>query len=449
MRCKRTPFRADERGDASLANGPLGSFSVANSSGLGQDMTHYKRPPCTRTLIAGIAASSLVAAGLFATPAAAEDSTDQLSETTEAALEGLAAATDAVVDGEAFTEEGEVISDEVGTVTVEGTVVEASDFAISLPTGSDLTLDATGAATSVDSASGLGVVVAPVEGGSARILTVADEDYSADSTHSYEYQLELQPGTELRQLDSGAVVIVDVTGTGSQAEAALTEGFELPAEVDAEDYAAGIAQATEGVGADDPALQAGEVVVGGFLDPWSVDANGEVLPTRYEVDGESLIQVVDTENAAFPVVADPAPLIVFGLLAAGRALAGIAARAFATTTIRAGLAMTTRGGFTSFARFKTWAGPAKPGYQWHHIVEQGNRAKFPQQAIHHPRNLIQVPTAIHQRCINSWMARKFTGSVAGFAFRNTQTVRQQVYAMSWTSQHKFGVQLLRHCGVNI
>ena len=34
--------------------------------------------------------------------------------------------------------------------------------------------------------------------------------------------------------------------------------------------------------------------------------------------------------------------------------------------------MTTRGGFSSFARFKAWAGNAKPNHQWHHIVEQGD-----------------------------------------------------------------------------
>lgn len=40
--------------------------------------------------------------------------------------------------------------------------------------------------------------------------------------------------------------------------------------------------------------------------PWAKDANGRPVPTRYELDGESLVQTVDVnESTAFPVVADP------------------------------------------------------------------------------------------------------------------------------------------------
>ena len=58
----------------------------------------------------------------------------------------------------------------------------------------------------------------------------------------------------------------------------------------------------------------GEVYVVGYdgsiksvIDPaWVKDANGKPVDTHYEVDGSSLIQVVDfDENTAFPVVADP------------------------------------------------------------------------------------------------------------------------------------------------
>ena len=43
--------------------------------------------------------------------------------------------------------------------------------------------------------------------------------------------------------------------------------------------------------------------------PWAVDATGQVLPTRYEIQGDTLVQHVDTEGAVFPVAADPS----FGL----------------------------------------------------------------------------------------------------------------------------------------
>ncbi|WP_426621503.1 hypothetical protein [Microbacterium sp. As-52] len=41
--------------------------------------------------------------------------------------------------------------------------------------------------------------------------------------------------------------------------------------------------------------------------PWAVDANGAAVPTRYEVDGTQLVQVVEhtARDVAYPVVADP------------------------------------------------------------------------------------------------------------------------------------------------
>ena len=43
-----------------------------------------------------------------------------------------------------------------------------------------------------------------------------------------------------------------------------------------------------------------------FGEAWAKDANGDAVPTHYEVRGNTLTQVVDfTEHTAFPVVADP------------------------------------------------------------------------------------------------------------------------------------------------
>lgn len=41
--------------------------------------------------------------------------------------------------------------------------------------------------------------------------------------------------------------------------------------------------------------------------PWAVDANGQSVPTWYEVDGDTVTQVVDHVGmqAVYPVVADP------------------------------------------------------------------------------------------------------------------------------------------------
>lgn len=49
-------------------------------------------------------------------------------------------------------------------------------------------------------------------------------------------------------------------------------------------------------------------LIGGFTPPWAKDANGNDVPTRYLVEGNTLVQIVDhqsAENLAYPVVADP------------------------------------------------------------------------------------------------------------------------------------------------
>ncbi len=56
---------------------------------------------------------------------------------------------------------------------------------------------------------------------------------------------------------------------------------------------------------------------------WAKDANGKDIPTRYEIDGNRLIQNVEHVNintVAYPVVADPiwlAPWVVRCLMALG------------------------------------------------------------------------------------------------------------------------------------
>lgn len=49
-------------------------------------------------------------------------------------------------------------------------------------------------------------------------------------------------------------------------------------------------------------------LIGGFTPPWAKDANGKNVPTRYEVAGTTLTQVVDHQTAqgvSYPVLADP------------------------------------------------------------------------------------------------------------------------------------------------
>jgi hypothetical protein len=88
-----------------------------------------------------------------------------------------------------------------------------------------------------------------------RMLTVLT-DRSAPTTYDYSFD-----GQQLRPLDDGYVGVFD-------------------------------AETGEPVALIEPA--------------WAKDANGAAVPTRYEIDGSTLTQVVDVDqNTAFPVVADP------------------------------------------------------------------------------------------------------------------------------------------------
>lgn len=50
-------------------------------------------------------------------------------------------------------------------------------------------------------------------------------------------------------------------------------------------------------------------LLGGYEAPWAIDANNQRVPTSFRVEGDTLIQFVDTSATdAFPVIADPSDL---------------------------------------------------------------------------------------------------------------------------------------------
>lgn len=59
-----------------------------------------------------------------------------------------------------------------------------------------------------------------------------------------------------------------------------------------------------------------DLLVGRLDAPWAVDANGDSIPTRYQIDDHRVVQVVErTPSAAYPIVADPfwIPAVVIAL----------------------------------------------------------------------------------------------------------------------------------------
>ena len=153
-----------------------------------------------------------------------------------------------------------------------GGVIEVStdpDDGISVinPTGTDISLGVPGDATDgvvtagnvvyPDVAPEASVVARPTHGG-AQALVVIEGD---EAPTEYAFPVEVDgDDTQLRQRDDGTIEILGAHGITPAATIAP---------------------------------------------PWATDANGKSVPTRYEVRGSSVVQVVDHEGAAYPVVADP------------------------------------------------------------------------------------------------------------------------------------------------
>ena len=133
-------------------------------------------------------------------------------------------------------------------------------FAVSLPNGgrfvdAKVTADNSIVYTSPEQATD--VAVQAFED-SARILTVLK---SVNSPSEYAYAVNVPAGGKIEKTDDGAVFILDTQGA----------------------------------------------MIGGFAAPWAVDAEGKIIPTHYEIRGNTIVQVVEhlTSNVSYPVVADP------------------------------------------------------------------------------------------------------------------------------------------------
>ncbi|WP_315636684.1 MULTISPECIES: hypothetical protein [Microbacterium] len=211
----------------------------------------------------GLVATAVLVAAASPAQAAAEDSSDAASTIAEVAPEVLADAVPTVASGGEMT----VAADETTTTfpasTDDAVLFEADGHAV------QITLPAPDAANRADIAEGLvaydnqdGTTTVPVvkADGSLQLTTIIDQ---AAAPTTYSYDLGLPEGYKLLRADEG-------------------EGIGI-------------------VSADETDL------LGVFAAPWAVDANGRDVPTRYEIEGTALVQVVDhdADAYAYPIVADP------------------------------------------------------------------------------------------------------------------------------------------------
>jgi hypothetical protein len=99
-------------------------------------------------------------------------------------------------------------------------------------------------------------VAAQAFSNSVRIQTVA-KDAAAPSAFSY--PVDVPPGGALTFGQSGSILVLDAQG----------------------------------------------VPIGGFAPPWAKDGEGRNVPTRFEIRGNTVVQIVAHQGATYPVVADP------------------------------------------------------------------------------------------------------------------------------------------------
>ena len=115
--------------------------------------------------------------------------------------------------------------------------------------------------------------------------------------------------------------------------------------------------------------------------------------------------------------------------------------AWATTNAMSGGSGTTPKaatvGFKSYGAFKRSMGPAGPGKEWHHIVEQteGNVKAFGPGRIHSTENVIPLDKDLHEAVSAFYSSKQaFTGGL---------TVRKWLATQSWEAQREFGLALIK------
>jgi len=176
---------------------------------------------------------------------------------------------------------------EVPTDAREGVSLTAGDFSlgISLPnaakSGMAAPLDNGAIAYPATGASSNAVV--PTEGG-VQLLSIIEDETAPES---YSYDLTMPAGSTLEATPDGGAQIVDAQGT-------TTVIFE-------------------------PA--------------WARDANDKAVPTRYVVEGDTLTQIVNHKGltgVAYPVVADPVPVIILVLTTIAMVAVAVAVLGVAT-----------------------------------------------------------------------------------------------------------------------
>jgi len=112
-------------------------------------------------------------------------------------------------------------------------------------------------------------------------------------------------------------------------------------------------------------------------------------------------------------------------------LAGLAEGAIGSASIGGGARSYRE--YPSFSAFKRGEGPAGPGMDWHHIVEQNpmNKAQFTAEQLQNTRNIIAVPRGVH-RSVSGYYSRVDSGV----------RLRDAISSLSYSEQNSYGRSIL-------
>lgn len=177
-----------------------------------------------------------------------------------------------VPDTEIVELDDEIVMDDGSTTaSIEAVGDDLSIEAESLPTGESIVLLAKDAAED----EGLVAIddsVVSIDDDSVAIFDFPDDEcfrerhviQSRDSCHAFHYSVDLEPGQHLELSEEGGIDVVFV-------------------EEDGEEY-----------------------IVSCFEAPWAVDAAGNRVATRFALEEDGFVQIVDSGDAVYPIVSDPA-----------------------------------------------------------------------------------------------------------------------------------------------
>ncbi|WP_367141165.1 MULTISPECIES: hypothetical protein [Streptomyces] len=213
-------------------------------------MNHRQR--IAGSIVATIGAAALA---LGAAPAAfADDGAPSPAERTAAVIEKATGTTDiapAPAPGTTIPQRS--------TGDAKASTATGDSVSITLPGTQDVAGAKAGKNTTVypGAAKATDLAIQPTTDGGIRALAVLKD---ASAPREQRYDIGLPDGARLVKLNTGAVAAIAKNGT----------------------------------------------FLGGFATPWAKDARGNPVPTSYRIDGNTLIQSVQTtDSTAFPVVADP------------------------------------------------------------------------------------------------------------------------------------------------